>query len=142
MAFVKKIVFVEQPATRMFELVDRVEDYPLFLPWCGGTELIERSDSKTSARIHINYRGIKAHFATENHKIHPRTMHIALKEGPFRSMDGGWEFTPLGDGACKIEFHLNYEFSAKLLEKVLGPVFNHIANTFVDSFLKRAQQVN
>lgn len=142
MASVRKIVFIEQPATRMFALVDRVEDYPLFLPWCGGTELLERTDTKTAARIHINYHGAKASFATENGKDYPKSMSIRLTEGPFRQMDGGWVFTPLGEHACKIEFHLNYEFSAKLLEKVLGPVFNHIANTFVDSFLKRAEQVN
>lgn len=141
MASVRKIVFVEHSAERMFELVDRVEDYPRFLPWCGGTELLERSDHKTSARIHISYHGVKAHFSTENTKEFPVSMSIALKEGPFRSMEGGWRFTPLGEHACKIEFQLSYEFSAKLLEKVLGPVFNHIANTFVDSFLKRAQQV-
>lgn len=142
MASVRKIVFVEQSASRMFELVDRVEDYPLFLPWCGGTELIERSETKTAACIHISYRGVKTHFSTENTKVFPLSMKIVLKDGPFRSMDGEWLFTPLGEGACKIEFHLNYEFSAKLLDKVLGPVFNHIANTFVDSFLKRAEQVN
>jgi ribosome-associated toxin RatA of RatAB toxin-antitoxin module len=141
MAVVEKSVLVERTATQMFELVDRVEDYPKFLPWCGGTELIERTSTKTSARLHIDYHGLKAHFATENSKEAPRWMHIELREGPFRSMDGGWRFTPLGDTACKIEFRLHYEFSNRILEKVLGPVFHHIANTFVESFVKRAQQV-
>ena len=68
-------------------------------------------------------------------------MHIRLKEGPFRHLDGGWRFIALGETACKIEFNLHYQFSSKLLEKALGPVFNHIANTFVDSFVKRAEQV-
>ena len=140
MAAVKKIVLIEQSAARMFGLVDRVEDYPLFLPWCGGTELIERSEEKTAARIHINYHGIKAHFSTENTKTFPRHMRIDLREGPFKHLDGSWTFTPLGEGACKIEFALNYEFSARLLDKALGPVFNHIANTFVESFVKRASE--
>ena len=125
----------------MFELVDRVEDYPKFLPWCGGTELLSRTDSKTAARLHINYHGLKAHFATENAKEAPHWMKIDLREGPFRAMDGGWRFTPLGETACKIEFRLHYEFSNRVLEKALGPVFNHIANTFVESFVKRAQQI-
>lgn len=141
MAVVEKSVLIERTASQMFELVDRVEDYPKFLPWCGGTELLERTDNKTAARIHINYHGLKAHFATENAKEAPHWMSIQLREGPFRSMGGGWRFMPLGDTACKIEFRLHYEFSSKILEKALGPVFHHIANTFVESFVKRAQQI-
>lgn len=142
MAVVEKSVLIERTAAQMFELVDRVEDYPEFLPWCGGAELIERTDSRTVARLHINYHGLKAHFATENPKERPRWMDIKLRDGPFRSLDGGWKFTPLGDAACKVEFRLHYEFSSKVLEKVLGPVFHHIANTFVESFVKRAQQIH
>ncbi len=142
MAVVEKSVLIERTAVQMFELVDRVEDYPEFLPWCGGAELIERTDSRTVARLHINYHGLKAHFATENPKERPRWMDIKLRDGPFRSLDGGWKFTPLGDAACKVEFRLHYEFSSKVLEKVLGPVFHHIANTFVESFVKRAQQIH
>jgi ribosome-associated toxin RatA of RatAB toxin-antitoxin module len=141
MAVVEKSVLIERTAMQMFELVDRVEDYPKFLPWCGGTELLERTESKTSARIHINYHGLKAHFATENAKEVPNWMNIALREGPFRKMDGRWKFTSLGETACKVDFRLQYEFSSKILEKALGPVFHHIANTFVESFVKRAQQI-
>jgi len=142
MAVVEKSVLIERTTAQMFELVDRVEDYPKFLPWCGGTELIERSQEKTVARIHINYHGAKAHFSTENRKLYPQRMDMTLLEGPFKKLDGSWRFKPLGDLACKVEFHLHYEFSSKLLEKVLGPVFNHIANTFVESFVKRAQQIH
>jgi ribosome-associated toxin RatA of RatAB toxin-antitoxin module len=141
MAVVEKSVLIEHSATQMFELVDRVEDYPKFLPWCAGTELLERTDSKTAARLHINYHGLKAHFATENAKEIPRQMDIRLREGPFRRLEGVWRFTALGENACKVEFRLHYEFSSRILEKVLGPVFHHIANTFVESFVKRAQQV-
>ncbi len=141
MAVVEKSVLIERTVNQMFELVDRVEDYPKFLPWCGGTELIERTDSKTAARLHISYHGIKAHFATENDKESPKWMSIKLREGPFRHMDGLWRFIALGESACKIEFRLHYEFSNKLLEKALGPVFHHIANTFIDSFVKRAHQI-
>lgn len=142
MAVVEKSVLIERSAPQMFALVDRVEDYPAFLPWCGGTELLERTDALTAARIHINYHGIKAHFATANAKEPPRTMNIRLTEGPFKHMDGFWKFLPLGETACKVEFRLHYEFSNKLLEKALGPVFHHIADTFVESFVKRAQQIH
>lgn len=141
MAVVQKSVLIERTAAQMFDLVDRVEDYPRFLPWCGGTELLSRTSSMTAARIHINYHGLKADFSTENAKEAPLWMNITLREGPFHHMDGGWKFTPLGDTACKVEFRLHYEFSSKILEKALGPVFHHIANTFVDSFVKRAEQV-
>lgn len=141
MAVVEKSVLIARTAQQMFDLVDRVEDYPEFLPWCGGTELLARTEAITSARIHINFRGIKAHFATENPKSAPHRMDIHLREGPFRRLDGGWRFTTLGDAGCKVAFHLNYEFSSKILEKALGPVFHHIVGTFVDSFVKRAHQV-
>lgn len=141
MADVKKLVLIEFTPEQMFDLVDRCEDYPNFLPWCGGAEVRERTATLTAATIHINYHGIKAHFSTENTKLRPREMHLRLTDGPFTHLDGEWRFTPLGDTACKVEFGLRYQFSSKLLEKVLGPVFNHIANTFVDSFVKRAAQV-
>lgn len=141
MALVEKSVLIPRTPEQMFELVDRVEDYPKFLPWCGGTELLSRTTEHTAARIHVNYHGIKAHFATENAKEPPHWMNIALREGPFRRLDGGWRFTALGDAGCKVEFRLHYEFSSKILEKALGPVFSHIVTTFVDSFVKRAHHV-
>lgn len=141
MAQVEKSVIIARTPAQMFELVDRVEDYPQFLPWCGGTELLSRSPTHTAARIHIDYHGLKAHFATENAKEAPHWMKIAFREGPFRHLEGGWRFIALGDAGCKVEFRLHYEFSSRLLEKVLGPVFGHIVNTFVDSFVKRAHQV-
>lgn len=141
MAVVEKSVLIERTPAQMFALVDGVEDYPKFLPWCGGVELHERTAQSTVATIRINYHGLKSHFSTANRKQAPTHMDMSLRDGPFRQMDGSWRFVPLGETACKIEFHLHYEFSSQLLEKALGPVFNHIANTFVESFVKRAQVV-
>ncbi|MDD5248318.1 MAG: type II toxin-antitoxin system RatA family toxin [Rhodocyclaceae bacterium] len=141
MAIIEKSVLIARTAQQMFDLVDGVEDYPKFLPWCGGTELLERTADITAARIHINYHGITAHFATENPKEAPYRMDIRLREGPFRRLEGGWRFTALGDAGCKVEFRLNYEFSSKILEKALGPVFGLIVGTFVESFVKRAYEV-
>jgi ribosome-associated toxin RatA of RatAB toxin-antitoxin module len=142
MAAVEKSVLIMRTPEQMFALVDQVEDYPQFLPWCGGVEVLARSAEITAARIHINYRGIRAHFATENSKQPPHLMTLHFREGPFRRLDGSWRFTRLGDAGCKIEFRLNYEFSNRLLEKALGPVFGHIVNTFVDAFVKRAHQIH
>lgn len=141
MALVQKTVLIEHSAQQMFDLVDRVEDYPQFLPWCGATELRLRDDTTTTATLHINYHSVKAHFTTENTKVRPTAMSIRLIDGPFRRLEGAWHFKPLAENACKIEFSLTYEFSSKLFEKVIGPVFSHIANTFVDAFTKRAGQV-
>jgi ribosome-associated toxin RatA of RatAB toxin-antitoxin module len=141
MSEVKKVVLVERSPAQMFALVDDVEDYPKFLPWCGGTELVERSDVLTVAILRINYHGIRSQFSTANEKQFPSSMKLRLREGPFRELEGEWLFKPLGESACKIEFRLHYEFSSKLLEMALGPVFNYIANTFVDAFVKRADQV-
>ena len=141
MADVHKKVLIEFTPAQMFELVDRCEDYPRFLPWCGDTQLIARTDTVTAATLHINYHGIKSHFSTENVKKFPTGMSIRLTDGPFKRLDGSWCFMPLGESACKVEFDLHYEFSHRLLEKVLGPVFNHIANSFVEAFVKRAGKV-
>jgi ribosome-associated toxin RatA of RatAB toxin-antitoxin module len=141
MAEVKKVVLIERTPAQMFALVDDVESYPKFLPWCGGSEVVERTDVLTVAILRINYHGIRSQFSTANEKRFPESMKLRLREGPFRQLEGEWLFKALGDAACKIEFRLSYEFSSKLLEMALGPVFNHIANTFVEAFVKRADQV-
>ena len=123
----------------MFELVDKVEDYPLFLPWCGGTRLIERTGALTLATIDIDYHGVKQSFTTCNRKQPFEWMHIELQEGPFRHLTGHWHFKSLAETACKVEFQLQYEFSSKVLEKIVGPVFNYIASTFVEAFILRAE---
>jgi ribosome-associated toxin RatA of RatAB toxin-antitoxin module len=141
MARVEKSVLVAHSPERMFELVDRVEDYPIFLPWCGGTELKSRDEHHTVATIHIAYMGIRQSFTTENTKTYPREMRIKLQKGPFSELEGDWSFLPLGEEACKIEFRLQYEFSSRVLETILAPVFSHITNTFVDAFVRRADEV-
>ena len=93
------------------------------------------------ATVHINYHHVKQSFTTENVRQAPHRIDITLKDGPFQHLDGSWQFMPLSDSACKIEFRLHYEFSHKLLEKVFGPVFHYIANSFVDAFIHRAEKV-
>ncbi|HXF65531.1 MAG TPA: type II toxin-antitoxin system RatA family toxin [Burkholderiales bacterium] len=141
MSDVNRSVLVGHTPEQMFALVDAVEEYPRFLPWCGGARVLHRDERKTRAEILINYHGIRHSFTTENEKTAPREMLIRLVEGPFRRLDGTWRFNALGDHACKIELRLHYEFSSRLLEKLVGPVFNHIANTLVEAFVRRAEQV-
>lgn len=141
MAVVHKSVFLGYSAEQMFALVDRVEDYPQFLPWCGDVEVRQREENKLIATISINYHGVKQAFTTENTNAPPTSMKMRLVEGPFKHLDGTWTFKPLRADACKIEFDLHYEFSSRILEQLIGPVFNMIANSFVDSFCKRAEAV-
>ena len=141
MVKVEKTVLVHHTAEQMFRLVDDVEDYQQFLPWCGGVEVREREQDRLVAAIKINYHGVKQTFATENRNTPPTQMTMKLVEGPFRQLDGTWTFTPLREDACKIEFDLHYEFSSTVLEKLIGPVFSKIADSFVDSFCKRAEVV-
>lgn len=136
---VRKSVLVTHSATMMFDLVDRVEDYPRFLPWCGDTEVHVRDEDWTVASIGIDYLGLKSGFTTENRK-QPGLITMELKDGPFRSLTGAWRFTALMEDACKVEFELDYEFSSKTLETLIGPVFNKIAGTFVDAFVKEAER--
>jgi ribosome-associated toxin RatA of RatAB toxin-antitoxin module len=139
MAQVEKSVLVPHSATQMYQLVDAPERYPEFLPWCGGVDLVRRDEGITVATLHIDYHGLKQKFTTENSKTFPSLMDIKLVDGPFRQLEGVWRFIALGEEACKIEFQLHYEFSSHLLEKIIAPVFSHIANTFVDAFVERAE---
>ena len=141
MNVVQKNVLVMHSAEQMYALVDAVEEYPKFLPWCGGIDLLERTETSTSATLHINYHGLKQNFTTQNIKQFPHSMEIKLKNGPFKHLDGSWRFIPLRQDACKIEFRLNYEFANGFIEKIIAPVFSHIAATFVDGFVARADKI-
>ncbi len=141
MALVKKSVLVPYSAQQMFALVDDVAAYPQFLPWCGGASVSEVDGDTIHATVHIDYHHIKQSFTTENVRTPPQRIDMKLKDGPFRHLDGSWLFMPLGESACKIELQLHYEFSSRLLEKAVGPIFHYIANNFVDAFVHRAEKV-
>ena len=139
---IHKSAIVLHPAQKMFRLVDSVENYPEFLPWCGSTQIIERDNDKTIASIEINYKGIRQTFTTENTKKQNQEMIIKLIDGPFKSLSGEWMFKNLDKDSCQIELKLEYEFSNVILEKLISPVFNMIANTFIDEFIKEANRSN
>jgi ribosome-associated toxin RatA of RatAB toxin-antitoxin module len=140
MAQVEKTVLVPYSPAQMYALVDAPERYPEFLPWCGNVDLLSRDTTTTVATLHIDYHGLRQRFTTKNSKLFPTRMDIALVDGPFSHLEGSWHFIPLSTDACKIEFRLNYSFSSHLLEKIIAPVFSHIANTFVDAFVERAEK--
>jgi len=141
MASVQKSVLVPYSAEQMFELVAAIEDYPQFLPWCGGAAILERGPEETLARIDINYHGVRAHFVTANRNERPERIAIELREGPFRQLGGTWRFLPLGTAGSKVELEMHYEFATPVLARLIGPVFSHIAHTFIDAFVRRAESV-
>jgi ribosome-associated toxin RatA of RatAB toxin-antitoxin module len=142
MPSVRKSVLVPYAAPRMFGLVERVEDYPLFLPWCGGTQVHERAPERVVATVRIDFRGLQQSFTTENLQAPDRSIRMTLRDGPFSRLDGQWLFTPLREDACKVEFSLDYVFAGALLSRVLSPVFDQIAGSFVDAFVRRAEALH
>ena len=139
MALVEKSVLIGHSATKMYGLVADVDAYPQFLPWCSGTEVRQLDAQRAAATLHVNYHGLRLNFTTENQMEKGALIDMTLMNGPFKHLDGFWRFVPLAEDACKIEFRLNYELSGKLMERLAGPVFNHIANTLVEVFVKRAR---
>jgi ribosome-associated toxin RatA of RatAB toxin-antitoxin module len=141
MPLVRKSVIVPHACATMFDLVDRVEDYPAFLPWCSRVDLIERTPEVTAARMHVDYHGLTMKIATRNRKKPPESMQLALVEGPFETFAGTWRFAALGDAGCRVEFALDYAMAGGALDVLLEPVFGQIAATLVDSFVARAEAV-
>ena len=138
MQTVRKSVIVPHACRAMFDLVERCERYPEFLPWCRGAEVVERTDKVTVARLDIDYRGLRTHITTRNLKAAPRRITLELLEGPFRSLQGEWKFTALGDEGCRVALSLDYDLQSGTLDRLLAPVFGHIAETMVERFVERA----
>jgi ribosome-associated toxin RatA of RatAB toxin-antitoxin module len=143
---VKKSVLVGYTPNEMYELVNGFERYPEFLPWCEKAQVIELFDNGLVARLGLAYMGVRHSFTTRNENRPGESVAIRLVDGPFSVLDGSWLFHPLGAAGaavvgCKIEFEMRYGFSSGALERVVSPVFDKIANTFVDSFVKRAEVV-
>jgi ribosome-associated toxin RatA of RatAB toxin-antitoxin module len=147
---VQKSVLIWYSPGEMYRLVTGVADYPKFLPWCERAEVLEQHEGGMTARLHLGYAGVRHAFTTRNTHVADESVEVALVDGPFSVLAGTWRFKPLNRpglasaataAACKIEFDLRYAFSSVALEAVLSPVFDRVANTFVDSFVKRAEQV-
>ena len=138
MSTVEKTALVPYSAAQMFALVDDIDRYPEFLPWCSDASVDRRSDATIIATLHIDYRGIKQSFTTENSVDQNVEIHMRLVEGPFSRLDGLWRFQTLSASACKVSLTLDYGFNNAILETAVGPVFGVIANTMMERFIARA----
>ena len=147
MKHVKKSVLLWYSPHEMYSLVTGIPEYPRFLPWCERAEVLEQHDGGMTARLHLHYAGVRHAFTTRNTHVVDTSVEVDLVDGPFSLLEGIWRFVPLampGDDeaqACRIEFDLRYAFSSKALEAVVSPVFDRVANTFVDCFVRRAEEV-
>jgi len=138
MPTISKSVLVPYSAAQMFAVVDDVEAYPSFLPWCKSARVLSRNGDELRAEIEMARGAIHKSFSTCNRRQQDKMIEIRLLEGPFRHLDGFWRFDALGEKACKVSLDLDFEFSSRVVGMALGPVFSQIANTLVDAFQKRA----
>ena len=153
MKTVHKSVLIWYSAAEMYALVIDVASYPAFLPWCDKSRVVERDESGMTAEIGLALGAVRQSFTTRNTHLADREVKIKLLSGPFSNLDGVWTFTPVGavggggatgDGgerACRVELNLHYGFDNRALAAIVGPVFDKIASSLVDAFVKRAEQV-
>ena len=141
MKTIEKSVLIWFSAQEMFNLVVDVDSYPAFLPWCDKTEILEQTPDAMTARIGMAFGGLHKSFTTRNTHVAGRQVQLNLVDGPFKHLHGEWNFVPLGEErACRIELKLSYSFDS-MFGALVGPVFDRIAATLVDAFVKRAEMV-
>lgn len=138
---VLRSVLVPYSTESMFDVIEQAEFYPLFLPWCVGATILERSDDQVSGKIDFSYRQIRFSFRTSNAKRRPDWLRVRMVDGPFRHFDGDWRLTPLGDTGCKVEFDVSYEISDGLLDQVARPAVDFVSRSMIDAFVKRAEDL-
>lgn len=138
---VKRSVLVPFSCEQMFDLVAGVDRYPEFMPWCGGSTIKHHDENGMEASVTISIAGVKQTFTTRNEHEYPTRIRLKLVDGPFSALTGDWEFIALGEDGCKVVFIMEYAFSSKTLEMVVGPIFNRVANSFIDSFTRRAHDL-
>lgn len=138
---VERSALVKHSAKKMFDLVDQIEDYPDFLPWCSGSRVIRRTKSEMVGEVHIARAGFHKHFTTENHNVPHSRIELNLLEGPFSHLQGVWLFSALREDACKISLELEFEFSNKVANLAFGKIFHHICSTMIEAFCKRADEL-
>lgn len=138
---VNRSALVQHTAAEMFTLVDNIEAYPEFLPWCASAEVHTRSSNLVEATLEIRRAGIHKAFRTRNRMMADERIDISLVSGPFRRLEGSWTFEPLNERACKVTLQLEFEFEHALASLFFGRIFAEISGSLVDAFTRRADDV-
>ncbi len=142
MSEIRRSAILPYPASFMYALVNDVEAYPDFLPWCGGAKIITRSADSMDASIRIERAGLNQWFTTRNRLTENESIEMELLDGPFERLHGRWDFASLAGSGCRIELVLRFEMKRGLASAIITPVFTKIANTLVDSFCQRAKELH
>ena len=137
---IARSAIVECTPRQVYDLVEDIESYPQFLPWCVSTQVRERTPGRTVATIVVGTPLPQA-FTTENTNLPGESIDMRLVEGPFRQFEAHWKFAALGTAGTKIEFTIAYEFADPIAAVALEPLFQHIAGTMVDAFTRRAERL-
>lgn len=141
MPTLEQSALVPYTAQQMYQLVNDVESYPEFLPWCSGGTVVEEGDDFRVARVDIRKGPVRQHFTTRNDLKPGEEINLSLVEGPFNHLQGQWNFSAIGDNGCRVTFNTQFSFGNVVMEKTVGPVFNEICKRLVDAFVARAKQV-
>lgn len=141
MTVVQKSALVKYSARQMFDLVNDIEAYPKFLPWCSGSRILKQEEDIIEAELLISKGGFKKSFSTRNKIDLGGKITVSLLDGPFSYLEGVWNFMPLREDASKISLDLEFEMSGVLTNLAFGAVFNQICNTMVTAFTGRAKEV-
>ena len=142
MRSVSRSSLVPYTAEQMYALVDDIEAYPDFLPWCSGAEVLERDAEQVVASVEMKRAGFRKSFTTRNTLTPGESIELALVGGPFQQLAGRWQFDSLADGAgCKVSLSLEFEFENRALDALLGVFFEDTCNSMVDAFTGRAAEI-
>lgn len=138
---VQRSALVPYSAEEIYRLVDDVEAYPEFLPWCTDATVNKRTAKSVDASLELEKAGVSKVFSTRNTLTKGRRIEMGLLDGPFNHLDGVWEFEPLSESACKVSLDIHYEFSNPVVDMLFGPGFKEILSSLVDAFVKRAREI-
>lgn len=141
MPVVNKSALLPYSAEEMYTLVNDIESYPQFLPWCKSSTILSVNADEIKASLDLSRSGVNKSFTTLNRLQKNKMIEMRLVDGPFKHLEGFWRFESLNESACKVMFDMEFEFSSKLLSMTVGPVFSQITSTLVDAFSKRAVEV-
>ena len=141
MTTIHKQATVPYSAEKMYTLVDNIQDYPKFLPWCQKSVIRSRNDHEVVACLTLAFGGIHKSFTTRNLLQPHKMIEIKLVDGPFRHLEGFWHFTPKGENICQVSVTLNFEFRNRMIGMAFGRVFEPIARSLVDKFVAHAHAI-
>lgn len=138
---IRRSALVKYSPAQMFDLVNEVEAYPKRFAWCAGAEVLERAENALVARLDLKFAGIRHSFTTRNVADPPHRLRISLVNGPFRSLEGVWDFIALGNVGCKVVLALDFEYAGRLGGAALRLGFQGLAGHMVDDFCREAERV-